>query len=170
MYETSQVWMASTQVTLATAADVQGFRIGPNPIRPIRWGWIVTGAVDATQNLITKLDYTPYTKTGSASGRTDGFGGFNLTIDSDRVKGSIVYVTVGGDADSTSLDATGGIILKPGDILVWQVTQPATAGDAFAFLEYQNLGFDPNGVLSEFSDEDGTAASLLKLVNGAIAI
>ena len=61
-------------------------------------------------------------------------------------------------------------MVKPGDSLIYQVTSAMTAGDGFPFLEYQQLGFDSEGLVSEFNEEDGSAASLLKLLDASVAI
>ena len=169
MFNPRQVWVSPTQIALDSAADVAVYRVAPNPILVLRWGFICSVDWDVAA-FVAKLDHIPFLKNGDETNRTDGSGGFNITLSTDMFTGSLVYASVGGDKDSSSIDATGSLIVKPGDELVFQVTSAMTAGDGHPFLEFQVLGFDSEGVRSEFDEEDGTPASLLKLVNGAVAI
>lgn len=159
-----------TQVALDSTGDIYTYRNGSNPISVIRWGLICSVDWDVA-SFVLKLDHIPFKKNGDETNRTDGSGGFNLGGLVDMKTGSVAYVTVGGDKDSSDIDATSAeLIVKPGDELVFQVTAAMTAGDGHPFLEYAVLGFDSEGLRSEFDEEDGSDASLLKLVNAAVAI
>lgn len=165
-----QVWQDTTQRALDVQSDIGTFRnISAHPIRIHRWGFVCTVAWNCTAALIAKLDHTTYDKAGTST-RSDGSGGFNLTAVVNQVVGSVVYVTPGGDKNSASIDATGEFIMKPGDLVTFQVTQAMTAGDGHPFIEFQNMNFDDVSLRSEFSDEDGTAASKLRVVEGGVAI
>lgn len=164
-----QIWVGETQIDLGSTGDQATFRNGPNAIMPLRWGWICSVAWDVAA-FVCKLDHVPFLKDGATTNRTDGSGGFNMALTDDMVVGACAYVSVGGDKDSSSIDATGGFVVKPGDSLIYQVTSAMTTGDGFPFLDYQILGFDSEGLQSEFDDEDGSAASLEKLFDGSVAI
>ena len=166
-----QTFVDPTQRALDAAADIGVFRnTGAHPIRLLRWGFLCSVAWDVAA-FVAKLDVTTHDKAGAAT-RSDGAGGFNIALTVDQVVGSIVYATVGGDKDTgtANLDATGEIIIKPGDFATFQVTSAMTAGDGHPFVDFQNMNFDDESLNSEFSDEDGTDASKLRIVNGAVAI
>jgi len=168
-----QTWVDPTQRALDATGDIGVFRnTGVNVLRIHRWGFICSVAWDVAA-FVAKLDHSQHDKLGAVSpARTDGSGGFNIALTVDQVVGSTVYATPGGDKDTgtANLDATGELLLKPGDFLTFQVTAAMTAGDGFPFVHFQNLNFDDNSLRSEFSDEDGTDASKLRVVNGAVAI
>lgn len=164
----TQMYRSPNRYTLTVADDIDRFQNGPNPINVIRWGLILTTACDVAA-FVCKLDHLQFNKTGGDN-RSDGSGGFNMAITTDIDIGSVPYVTYGGDKDSSSLDATGGSVIKPGDHLVWQVISPMDTGDGYTFLEYQILGFDSVGPVAQFSEEDGTDASRRKLFNASVAI
>lgn len=166
-----QSFTDATQRALDSTGDIGVFRnTGAHPLRINRWGFLCSVAWDVDA-FVAKLDHTTHALDGTPT-RSDGSGGFNATLSVDQVVGSLVFVTVGGDnvTGTANLDATGELILKPGDFLTFQVTSAMTAGDGHPFVDYQNMNFDDVGRNSEFSEEDGTAASKLRVVNGAVAI
>lgn len=166
-----QSWVDPTERALDATASIGEFRnTGAHPILINRWGFLCSVAWDVAA-FVAKLDHTTHDKAGTPT-RSDGSGGFNAALTVDQVVGSLVFVTVGGDnvTGRADLDATGKLILKPGDFLTFQVTAAMTAGDGHPFVDFQNMNFDDNGLNSEFSDEDGTDASKLRVVNGAVAI
>lgn len=144
--------IAGSQAALDAGADVLTFRPAA-PVRIVRWGATISVALDTTQDLIAKLDHTTHDQTGSAT-RSDGSGGQNLTVAADQVVGAVVYA-----------EPSSEIIVRPGDFVTIQVTQAATAGDGFPFIEYQQLPFDTEGLTAKFSD-DATS----RVTDGSTAI
>ncbi len=164
-----QTYVDQTVRAMDSAASLTVFRnTGAHPLRILRWGGLCSVAWDVG-SFVCKLDHTTHAKDGTPT-RSDGSGGFNAALTVDQVVGSLFYVTCGGDKDSSSIDATGEIILKPGDFLTIQITTQMSAGDGYFFIDYQNMNFDDNGLNSEFSEEDGTDASKLRIVDAAVAI
>ncbi len=166
-----QVWTDVTQRALDGTGDIGVFRnTGARAIRINRWGFLCSVAWDVAA-FVAKLDHTTHDKAGSAT-RSDGSGGFNATLSVDQVVGSLVHVIPGGGKEALLLDDGAGdeLIVKPGDFLTFQVTSAMTAGDGYPFVEFQVLNFDDQSLRSEFSDEDGTDASKLRVVYGGVAI
>lgn len=143
----------AAQAALDAGADILAFRAS-FPLRVIRWGAIVSVALDCTPGALTaKLDHSVHSEAGVPT-RSDGSGGRNLTSAVDRVVGTVLYV-----------EPLTEIIVKPGDILHVQVTGAATAGDGFPFIHYQPIAFTKTGARSQFSD-----LATSRLVDAAVAI
>lgn len=157
----------AAQVALDAAADVGVYRnTGAAPVRVLRWGFLCSVAWDVAA-FAAELDHTTHANDGTPT-RSAGSGGFDIALTVDQVVGSGVFATVGGDrtTGTANLDATGELIIKPGDFVTFQVSSAMTAGDGFPFIHVQNMNFDDEGPNSEFSEEDGTK----RLTNGAVAI
>lgn len=114
-------------VALDATADV--FTWTPaTPVEIVRIGVTGTTAYTHGSGAIVKADINSSDGDGTYT-RGDGDGG-TLTVDSGFDAGLVNYQ-----------DATSRVRLKPGDQLIMQVTQAASAGDGVVWVEYRKLPF-----------------------------
>lgn len=113
---------------LDAAADIAIFRFGCAPAKILRWGVVVSvDAIDNTAALVIALDHTTHSDAGAVT-RTNAVGGATLLGAGTDPIGTTLYV-----------EPVTEIIVNSGDFLTMEVTSAATAGDGFAFIEYQEL-------------------------------
>lgn len=119
-WESAEVAIDSTgdKATFTPSAPVRVVRIGVTGTTSYTHG---SGAVIAADKNISDGDGT-YT-------RGDADGG-ELTVDSGFDAGLVNYN-----------EPSAGYVLDPGDQLIFQVTQAASAGDGVVWVEYERLAF-----------------------------
>jgi len=111
------------------------------PVEIIRVGVTGTTAYTHGSGAVIAMDINASDGAGTYD-RGDGDGGV-ITVDASFDAGLVNYY-----------DMTSRVRLKPGDQLIAQVTQAATAGDGVVWVEYRKLPFQHGGT-------DGTTDDLL---------
>lgn len=120
-----QSW-ESAVVAIDAAADAATFTPS-GPVRVVRIGVTGTTAYTHGSGAIIKADKNMSDGDGTYT-RGDGDGGI-ITVDSSFNAGLVNY------------HEPAPYELNPGDQLIFQVTQAATAGDGVVWVEYEHLPF-----------------------------
>lgn len=120
-----QSWESGV-VAIDALADAATFTPA-GPVRVVRIGVTGTTAYTHGSGAIIKADKNLSNGNGTYT-RGDGDGG-TLTVDSTFAAGKVNY------AEPSPYE------LNPGDQLIFQVTQAASAGDGVVWVEYEHLPF-----------------------------
>ncbi len=138
----TEAW--GTTVDVGSTGDKASWAPG-RPVNIVRWGFMVHTNLVSGASFAMTLDHRP--TIASDTGRTNG----SVAAGVDTAGGSI---TLTGNANAGkgryhNVVAANGFHVDPGEEVVFEVTDAATSGAVFLFIEYQALPFVGDGTATE---------------------